>query len=112
MFDNPSKGASDQLNTYKLELLFRPGGKIDVGYISGFADCLGGMLKINCGAIGRQFGKLPQGILLTVVMDSDHDTGEAEVAQFIVDLIEKSSLPFEQVDLAIDGRKLNLVHEK
>ena len=112
--ENPHKsGPADSLNTYKLEILLRPGGKIDIGYLSGFADCLCAMLKIQCGAIGRQYNKTPKGELLcTIQMDADNDSGESDTTQMIVDLVEKSSLPFEQFDMAIDGKMLKLIHEK
>ncbi len=111
--NNYKNDASESLNTYKLDLILRPGGKVDLGYLSGFADCLCAVLKVKFGAIGRQFGKNPQGHLIcSIQMDADDDQSESETAQFVVDTVEKSSLPFEQFDIAIDGKPLKLIHEK
>ena len=99
-------------SVYKLVIFLRPRGKCDVAYLSGFADCICAALKTSYGAIDRKFAKNAQGVLECHLQINSDEGPEEDTAQFITDVVEKSSMQLEDIELVIDGRKLTVVNEK
>jgi len=106
------EGKGNHASDYKLDLYFRPRGQCNDQYLSGFADCMCAALKVGGEAKSRQFKKLPGGILHCALQMSDEVDGEAETTQWIVDVIEKASLNQQDVEIAVDGKKITLVVER
>ena len=99
-------------SVYVLDIILRPNGKCDLGYLSGLADCLGATLKVKFGAISRKFSKTPQGFLIIQLQMNTDDCSEEDTAQFIVDMIDASSMKQDDCELFIDNKRLTLVVEK
>jgi hypothetical protein len=108
VFDNDRKMGM----IYSLVLMFRPRGKADIHYLSGFADCIAAVLKRDYGAIDRKFEKTPDNILVIKSQVNSDEGSEEDVCQFLIDVVEKSSMQLEDFEMLVDGRKISVIDDE
>ena len=96
-------------NSYQMVLLFTPNGKCSIGYVSGLADCIVSALKASGACAGRRFNFNKQrNVLECNCQMSDETESEAEVCQWIIDVIDKSSMNIEAMEIFVDGKKVQV----